>query len=117
MPAFSLAARWKRSARVSSAREFVVLEIAVCSEASSMNDPFRDAFVIEMKNLFAKMKILHRGRSASPYFQRILIVGNRRSLLSRQRRTVTSGDLVSFAAFSAPHLLVVQLRGFMLASN
>jgi hypothetical protein len=50
------------------------LEIAVGSRSPSMDDTFRDAFVIEMENLFAKNKIFEQRRAASAGFQRILVV-------------------------------------------
>ena len=62
----------------------IVFEVAVSSEAASVNDPFRDAFVVEMKDLFAEMEIFESGRTARSYFERVLIVGNRRSLLRSQ---------------------------------
>src|SRR5580698_4180552 len=37
------------------AQRLVIFEIAVSAEAASMNDAFRNAFMIEVKNLFAKV--------------------------------------------------------------
>ena len=82
-----------------------------------MNNAFRNAFMVEVKNLFPKVRVLERGRTASPNSQRILIVGNRRSLLSGQRWDVISRDLVEFTAFPVPRFLVMQLRWFLLASS
>ena len=46
----------------------------MCSEAARVNDSLRDTLVIEMKNLFAKMKVFESGRAASTDPERILIV-------------------------------------------
>src|SRR5271170_7625834 len=96
-------------------QRLVVLEITVCAEASSMNNAFRNAFMIEVKNLFPKVGVFHRGRPARPNSERILVVGNRRSLLSGQRRDVISRDLVKFTAGSVARFLVIQFRGLGLA--
>jgi hypothetical protein len=56
--------------------------------------------MVEMEDLLPKMKILQSGGTTRPYSQRILIVGNRHSLLSCQRRNIISRDLVGFTALS-----------------
>src|SRR5271156_6501704 len=96
-------------------QRLVIFEIAVFAEASSMNNAFWNAFMIEVKNLFPKVGVFHRGRPARPNSERILVVGNRRSLLSGQRRDVISRDLVKFTAGSVARFLVIQFRGLGLA--
>jgi hypothetical protein len=98
-------------------QRLVVLEIAVGAEASSMNNAFRNAFMIEVKNLFPEMGVFQRGRPASPNPERILVVGHRRPLLSGQRGDIISRDLVEFTASSIPRFRVIRLRGFVLAIN
>ena len=70
-----------------------------------MHHALGNALVIEMEDLFAKMKIFQSGRTARADLERILIVGNRRSLLRGQDRHILVGSLVEFAAFAAHHIV------------
>src|ERR1700735_731540 len=58
-------ARWNRSAAV-------IVEVALRPEATSVNYTLGDAFVIEVEDLFAKVKIFQRGRASRTHFERIL---------------------------------------------
>ena len=79
-------------------QRFVVLEIAMRAEAARMHYPLGNAFMIEMKNLLAKMEIFQRGRPARADFQRVLIVGNRYSLLRGQRWNIAIRGLMNLTA-------------------
>ncbi len=68
------------------------------AEAARVHDPLGDALMIEMKELFAKMKVLERGRTARADLQRILVVGNRDTLLGGQHGDVAAGDLMRLTA-------------------
>ena len=92
-------------------KRIIVFEVAVSSEAAGVNYPFRDALVVEMKDFFAEMKIFQSGRTARSYFERVLIVGNRCSLLSRQGPNIIRiHGLVSLTAAASHHFLLAQLR-------
>jgi hypothetical protein len=79
----------------------IVFEKTMRSESTCMNHPFGYAFVVEMHNFLAKMKILQRKGAAFSNPQRILVVGNRYSLLGRQHGDLASSNLVDFAAISS----------------
>jgi len=50
-----------------------------------MHDPFRNAFMIEVEDdLLPEVEVLDQRRSTRADFQRVLIVGNRSTLSSRQ---------------------------------
>jgi hypothetical protein len=49
-----------------------------------MHDPFRNAFMVEVEDLLSEVEILDQRRSTRADFQRVLIVGNRSPLSSRQ---------------------------------
>jgi hypothetical protein len=51
-----------------------------------------------MKDFLAQMKIFESDRAARADLERVLIVGNRNTLLGRENRRVTLGDLMSFTA-------------------
>ena len=91
---------------------FVILEIAMRPETTSMNDTLRNAFVIKVEDLFSKMRILQQGRTASADPQRILVVGDRRPLLCRENWRITFGDLMRLPTFSPIYFLISQSRGF-----
>ena len=44
---------------------------------SSMHDPFRNAFVVEMRDLFPKYEVFQKGWAALAALERVLVVGNR----------------------------------------
>ena len=62
-----------------------------------MHNTLRDAFMVEVIDLFAKNKIFEQHRAARHCFQRILIVGNGESLVGGQRRVAAAGVLMQFA--------------------
>jgi hypothetical protein len=78
----------------------------MCPEPAGVNDSLRNSFVIEVKNLFAKMKVLESRWTATSYFQRILIVRYWYALLSSQLRDAIFGDLMNLATRPSSHLLV-----------
>jgi len=84
----------------------------MCSESAGVDNPFRNAFVVEVKNLLAKMKILQSCRTSNSYFQRILIVPYGYSLLGSQLRDVLLGGLMRLATGSPEHFLVRQAHSF-----
>ncbi len=63
------------------AERFVGLEVPVGPIAACMDHAFRDALVIEVKDLLAHHLVFEQRRAAGTRAQRILIVGNRRALL------------------------------------
>ena len=76
----------------------------MCPEAAGVNDSLRNSFVIEVENLFAKMKVLESCWTATSYFQRILIVRYRYALLGSQLRDAILGDLMNLA--TGPSLVI-----------
>ena len=50
-----------------------------------MNDALRNSFVIEVGDLFAQDEVFPQCRTTHARLQRVLIVGNRRTLIGRQR--------------------------------
>jgi hypothetical protein len=58
----------------------------------------------------------HRGASR-PDLERILVVGDRDTLLRGQHGRVTASRLVHFSAGAGRHLLIGVLRCFAVASN
>ena len=50
-----------------------------------MDDPFRNAFVVEVGDLLAKDEVLEQRRASQPRLQRILIVRNRHALIGGER--------------------------------
>jgi hypothetical protein len=79
-----------------------------------MNDPFRYAFMVEMENLLAKVKVFQRSWSAGTYPQRILIVANRNSLLRSQNGDAIARYLMSLAPLPANYYLMIQSGGLTL---
>jgi hypothetical protein len=61
-----------------------------------MNDALRDAFVIEVHDLFPKHEIFEKNGASLADFQRILIVGDGNTLVCRQLRSVAGDGLVKF---------------------
>ncbi len=77
----------------------VVLEEAVRAEAAGVHDALGDAFVVEVEDLLAEVKVLEQRRAAVADAQRVLVVGDRHALLRRQHGPIV-GDLVSLATFT-----------------
>ena len=50
-----------------------------------MNDTLGNTFVVEVGDLFAKDEVLEQRRTPQSCFQRVLIVGDRHTLIGRQR--------------------------------
>src|SRR3546814_12718608 len=72
-----------------------------------MHHALRNALMVEVEDLLAKVEVLQRGRPAMADLQRVLVVGDRPALLRRQHRHVAAGDLLGFAARPARHLLQI----------
>jgi hypothetical protein len=66
-----------------------------------MYHAFWNAFMIEMKDLLAEMKILDQGRTALANLQGILIISDRTALCGGQDLTVPLRDLVKLASVSS----------------
>ena len=79
------------------------------AKATGVNHALRDALVIEMEDLLAKVKIFQSGRPSRTDFERVLIVGNGRSLLGGQNGDFPVGGLVEFAALAAHHIFYTSL--------
>ena len=65
-------------------KRLVVFEVSVGAISARMHHAFRNPLMIEMEDLLAKMKILEGGGPSRADPERILIVGNRRTLLRGQ---------------------------------
>jgi hypothetical protein len=87
------------------------------AKAAGMDDPFRYALVIEVKNLLAKVKVFQRRRAALADPKRVLIVGYRSALLCRQHRRVTASRLVRFSSRTGRHILIAVLRRFTIVGT
>jgi hypothetical protein len=59
-----------------------------------VNHSLGDALVIEMKDLVAKDEVLEQRRAARASLQRVLVIGDRRTLLRCQHIAAASGGLV-----------------------
>ena len=91
-------------------KRLVGLEKAVRAVAARVHDALRNALMVEVENLLAKVKVLDQRWTALADLQRVLIVGNRAALGRRQDR-LALGDLVKFASVSTLELLVMDRRG------
>ncbi len=74
------------------------LEESVYGGSARVDDAFRDAFVIEVRDLLAENEVFEQRRSARICFQRVLVVRDRRALIGRQGRVAVADDLMKFAA-------------------
>lgn len=79
--------------------------------ATGMNHPLRNALVVEVKNLFAEVEVVHDERAARPDPKRILIVGDGTALCCRQHKRIALCDLMQLATLAALHVLVVYPGG------
>ena len=70
------------------------------ARCSRMNDTFRNALVIEMRDFVAKDEILQERRAARIRPERVLIIGERDALVSGERRMASARDLVQLTACS-----------------
>ena len=66
--------------------------------APGVDDPLRNALVVEVEHLLAVVMVFHQHRTAGALPQRVLIVRHRVALLRGQRRHTAAGDLVRLAA-------------------
>jgi len=65
---------------------------------SRVNDTLGNTLVIEMRNFLAEDKILEKCRAARIGLERILIIGERDTLVCSERRVCSASDLMHFAA-------------------
>ena len=70
------------------------------ARCSRMNDTFRNALVVEMRDFVAKDEILQERRAAGIRPERVLIIGERDALVSGERRMASARDLVQLTACS-----------------
>jgi hypothetical protein len=59
-----------------------------------MHDSLGDAFVVEVKDLLAKVKVFEQGWSARSDAKRVLVIRDGNTLLGGQDRHVLSGCLM-----------------------
>ncbi len=72
-------------------KRIVSFEKPVRAEAARVHDAFGYSFVIEMKKLFAKVKVFEQGGAVGPEPQRVLVVRHGRAMLRRQLVLVDCG--------------------------
>ena len=65
---------------------------------SRVNDTFRNALVVEVRDFLAEDEILQQHGAAWMRLERILIIRNRQALIRRKRRMFFTCDLMEFAA-------------------
>ena len=70
------------------------------ARCSRVNDTFRNALVVEMRDFVAKDEILQERRAARIRPERVLIIGERDALVSGERRMASARDLVQLTACS-----------------
>src|SRR6266576_3531570 len=71
-------------------KRLIILEIAMRSKTPSVNNALRYSFMIEVENLFAKVKVFKCSWPAGTDLQRILIIGYGSTLLRGQHGPVAS---------------------------
>jgi hypothetical protein len=72
------------------------------AKAAGVDDTLGDAFMIEMENLFAEVKIFQQRRTAFTDAQAVLVVGDRHTLLRGQHIAGRTGDLMQLPASPCP---------------
>ena len=82
-------------------QRFLQLEGPVRAIAARMDDPLRNALMVEMEQLLAENLILDQMRTACAHFQRVLVVGDRGAHLGGHHRMISARRLVSLAADAA----------------
>jgi hypothetical protein len=60
-----------------------------------------DALVVEVEDLLAEVEVLEGGRAPVTDPQRVLVIGDGRTLGRRQPRSLTTADLVGLATLAA----------------
>ena len=76
------------------------LEVAVRARAAGMDDALGNALVVEVRDLLAQDEILEQRRAARTARERILVVGDRRALVGRQRIVGRGRGVMVLAACS-----------------
>ena len=104
-------ARWKMSARVMSDKRFIGLKKAVSPETAGVDHALRNALVVEVENLFAKMEVFERGRSPCAHPESILVIGNRNALLRCKNGPFAACDLMSLATSAPMNRLICEMYG------
>lgn len=92
-----LAGSLKQSGRRDSGQRIIVFEVPVHAVAAGVNHTLWNAFMIEVEDFPAKRKILEKRWPTRADAQRVLIAGDRRSLLGCQSRTIAARGQVQFA--------------------
>ena len=77
---------------------FEVLEEAVRAEAAGVHDALGDSLVVEVEHLLAHHEVVHERWPAFADLQRVLIVGDRNALRSRQLGLAGATSLVRLAS-------------------
>src|SRR5258705_6650561 len=98
-------------------KRLVILEIAMSAKAAGVNDPLGYALMIEVKNLFAKVKVFQHSGAAVADSKRVLIIGYGNTLLRGQDGRVTVCGLVGFSSRTGRYILVGVLRGFTIVGT
>jgi hypothetical protein len=70
-----------------------------------MHNSLRNALVIEMEDFLAEMEVLEQDRTARPYLQAVLVVGDWDTLLGSQHRILGTGNLVNLTAVTRHRLV------------
>ena len=78
--------------------------------AHLVREHLRNALVVEMEDLFSEVKVLQGRGTARANSKRVLIIGNRGTLLRCHGGYATFSFLMSFAAQTSRKLLIEELR-------
>jgi hypothetical protein len=62
--------------------------------STRVDDTLRDALVIEVRDLLAQDEVLEEGWSSGPAPERVLVIGNDRTLVGCELLAAPAGDLV-----------------------
>ena len=73
-------------------------EKAMCARTAGMDDALGNSLVVEMSDFFTQDEIFQQRRTARIGSQGVLIVGNRQTLIRRQRWLIAGGRLVPLSA-------------------
>ena len=68
--------------------------------APRVHDTLRDALVVEMKDLLAKMEVFEQGRTTGTDAQRVLVIGYQDTLLGRESGFFIRRGLVQLSALT-----------------
>lgn len=86
------------------------------AKAAGVDDALRNALMIEIEDFLAEMLVFNKGGAALTGLERVLVVGNRGSLLGRQGRNISACRLVKFSTGSAHYFLIADADRFQLAA-